>query len=174
MPDDTKTIGLPPRPTDDAPGDAVPDLGRARVKNLLGLVSPVANLGMVPYAPPEERWVGLGGGFILCGLAAWGWWTDTAWGWQVGLGLHYALVLLGLLHPLWPIAPAKLWVGFGKLIGLVMEWPIFGGIYYLVVTPTALLVRLFSGDPLQRKAAPEESYWQEHVPPAKERYKRQF
>ena len=171
---DTPTIGLPPLRDDTPPVPTQGDLMAARAKNLLGLVSPVANLGMVPYAAPETRWVGVGAGFVFLGLAAWGWFSLVDWALQLGLVGHYAMVLLGLLHPLWPLAPAKAWVAFGTLLGHVMAYPIFGGLFYLVVSPIALIVRATSGDPLSRKAPPSESYWQEHEPPGRERYQRQF
>jgi hypothetical protein len=171
--DTREGIGLPKPPEPGSKEPTAADLNRQRVRNLLGLVTPVANLGMLPYAPPEERWVGVGAGVIFCGLAVWGWATGTAWAWQFGLGAHSALVLLGLLNPLWPIGPARVWVLFGMGLGWFMQWPIFGGIYYLVVTPTAWLVRLFKGDPLEFDN-PDGSYWLDHVPPDKERYERQF
>ena len=88
--------------------------------------------------------------------------------------MHYALVLLGLLHPLWVEYPAKAWMAFGKAVGHVMSYPLFAILYYFAVTPTALLVRLFGKDPLRLKREDVESYWLPHEPPDHERYKRQF
>ncbi len=168
------SAGLPPRQVDGVRTPGPGDMLRARMVNLLGLFTPIANLGMKPYADAETRWVGVGAGFIFLGGALWGYLTGRAWALQGGVAGHYVLVLIGLIHPMLILGPAKLWIEFGKLLGLIMQWPIFGGIYYLVVTPLALIVRATSGDPLRRKAPPEGSYWTEHTPPAKEQYERQF
>ena len=92
----------------------------------------------------------------------------------VGASLHYCLVLLGLLHPRLPEIPARLWLGFGVLLGKVMVYPIFTALYLLAVTPTALFVRLTGRDPLARKAPPRDSYWVDREPVPVERYERQF
>jgi len=147
---------------------------KARLLNLLGLVSPAANLGMVRVSPKELRYVGLVFGVALWAAAFWGWWQSVTWLIYAALGAHAALVLLGLLNPHWPEGPARAWVGFGKLLGVIFAVPMFTLLYVLVVTPTALLVRLFGKDPLDRGAEPAESYWQDHAPHPRERFERQF
>ena len=49
-------------------------------------------------------------------------------------------------------------------------------VYYLVVTPIGLLMRLFGRDPMRRKFDPSATtYWQPHESPDEpERYFRQF
>lgn len=61
-------------------------------------------------------------------------------------------------------------------IGLVMSYLILGVIYYLVITPTGLILRLFGHDPLARRFDPDrESYWTEREEPDKvDRYFQQF
>jgi hypothetical protein len=70
--------------------------------------------------------------------------------------------------------PGRLWIGFGMLLGKVVAVPLFAVLYYLVVTPTAVLVRLFVGDPLKRRAPPQASYWIDRDPVPPERFERQF
>jgi hypothetical protein len=167
------TIGLPA-------DESVPrspstgDLWAARGLNLFGLVSPVANLGMVQWSPKELRWIGVGAGVVAALAIGWGEFTHRpAVQWAAG-GLHYALVLLGLIHPRLPEYPARLWIGFGRLLGKVMGVPIFVLLYLLAVTPTALVVRMFGRDPLERNAPPKDSYWIDREPVSVERYERQF
>ena len=45
-------------------------------------------------------------------------------------------------------------------IGYLITLVLMGVVFYLVITPTGLLMRLFGRDPLSRKFHPEaESYW---------------
>ena len=170
---ETSQIGLPPR-EDEGPGPTSQDLWMARGLNVFGLVSPAANLGMIRWSPKDVRWFGVGVG-VACGIAlVYAWHADVAWLQSLAFWMHYGMVFLGLVHPLWPEVVAKAWNRFGLLIGKVMTFPIFALVYYLFVTPTALAVRVFGKDPLDRKGAPADSYWTDHEPPSKERYERQF
>lgn len=172
--DDDEPIGLPPRK--EAPRtDVTPvALWKARGVNLFGLVSPAANLGLVFVAPKARRWFGFGAG-VVCAIAIlWATSRDRPGVMWIAAGVHYALVLAGLLHPLWVVKVANVWIGFGEILGKVFVYPVFGLIYYGVVTPTALLMRAFGKDPLSRKAPPSETYWVPHEPPGRERYERQF
>lgn len=148
--------------------------GGARVLNLAGLVSPVANLGMTRTAPADLRWFGVGAGVVLCGGAAVAWRGGHETAAAILVAAHYALVLTGLLNPHIPEAVGRAWTSFGHALGKVMSYPIFAALYFLVLTPTALLVRLFSGDPLKRRAPRAESYWVDRKASPRERFERQF
>jgi hypothetical protein len=72
-------------------------------------------------------------------------------------------VYLGMAYATWPI-------------GLVMSFLLLAAVYYLVLSPTGLLMRAFGYDPLRRsKRTGAESYW---VPresgQAPDRYFRQY
>jgi hypothetical protein len=165
-------VPAPERET--APEAAPADLGRARVLNLLGLVTPLANLGMLRVAPPDLRWFGVGAGVVLSAFAALSWWRGNLWLAGAAAAAHVALVLIGLVNPRLPEVPGRLWIGFGMALGKVMTVPLFAILYFLVVTPTAMLVRLFVGDPLKRRAPPQASYWIDRAPVPPERFERQF
>lgn len=52
------------------------------------------------------------------------------------------------------------WVAFGKGIGWVVSHVIMTLIYFAVLTPIALIMRLFGHDPLRLRPDPGlESYW---------------
>jgi len=157
-----------------AGSDSPEAVARARVLNLFGLFTPVANLGMTRTAPADLRWFGVGAGVVLL-LGTW-LASRNHHPWVAGsfAAAHVALVLLGLLNPRLPEVPGRWWTKFGELMGKAMAYPIFALIYYVAVTPTALLVRLFGTDPLRRKAPPQESYWIVREPAPKERFERQF
>ncbi len=62
-------------------------------------------------------------------------------------------------------------------IGFAVSHLVLAVVYYLVVTPAGLLLRLFRYDPMQRRLDPEaESYWQVRERPTDDerRYFRQF
>ena len=61
-------------------------------------------------------------------------------------------------------------------IGFVVSHLILGVVYYFVVAPTGLLMRLFGHDPLHRRFdANAKSYWvPRETPPDMKRYFRQF
>lgn len=159
-------------PTDPAPTQS--DLMGGRLLNVFGLFSPVANVALLQFAPKEIRWMGVGAGVILWLVGGWAAVVDVTWLQRLAFGLHYVLVLLGLIDPRWPITPFRWWNAFGHLLGRIFAVPIFILMYVLAVTPLALIMRALGKDPLQRKAPPEESYWVDHTPPPREKLERQF
>jgi hypothetical protein len=84
--------------------------------------------------------------------------------------------LVGYLRPgfLWPVY--ILWMVLAFPIGWTMSHLLLLTVYYLVVTPIGLLMRLFGYDPLQRRFdRSAKSYWVPHDPGADAaRYFKQF
>ena len=92
----------------------------------------------------------------------------------LGLGL-----VAGLLAWLAPGAVRPLYVGLLCItapIGFVLSYVILGVLFYLVITPLGLMLRLVRYDPLKREFEREaETYWVEVEPRAStESYFRQF
>ena len=52
-----------------------------------------------------------------------------------------------------------LWMKFGLLLGKIISPIILGMIYYLVVTPISLLLKIFGKDILNLKRNNSKSYW---------------
>ena len=67
----------------------------------------------------------------------------------------------------------KLWFKFGLLLGRVISPLIMGIIFFLVVTPTALIMRIIGKDLLSLKFNNKKSYWIEKTGP-KSKMKDQF
>ena len=67
----------------------------------------------------------------------------------------------------------KLWFKFGLLLGKVISPIIMGIIFFLVVTPTALIMRIIGKDLLSLKFNNKKSYWIEKTGP-KSKMKDQF
>lgn len=59
------------------------------------------------------------------------------------------------------LAPAnRLWLEFGKRLHVVTSLIVLGAMYFLVLTPLALLLRAFGGDRLRlKRARGTGSYW---------------
>lgn len=77
--------------------------------------------------------------------------------WAVSISLIF--LILGVLNSkiLGPLN--KIWFKFGIFLGNFMAPIIMGVIYFLVVTPTGILVRLFKKDLLSLKMNDKKTYW---------------
>ena len=75
--------------------------------------------------------------------------------------LAMSLIRPGLLHPL-----NRIWFRFGMLLHRVVNPLILGLIFYLSVTPVALIMRVLGKDPLRLKFdRGAQSYWLDRDPP---------
>jgi hypothetical protein len=75
--------------------------------------------------------------------------------------LALALAIPTALHPL-----NRAWAAFGLLLHEIVTPIIMGAIFFLVVTPISLLMRLFGKVPMQLRFDPRaSSYWIERNPP---------
>ncbi len=88
-------------------------------------------------------------------------------------------ILSGLFSLLAPRANLPLYVGttlFAFPIGFVLSYVILGTLFYLVITPVGLLVRLAGRDPMGRRFARDaSSYWVDaRSARSKESYFKQF
>lgn len=95
--------------------------------------------------------------------------------WAAGVAaafLAVALLAPRLLRPL-----NVVWFKFGMLLHKVVNPVVMGLLFFVAITPIALLMRLAGKDPLHRAFdADAESYWIERAPPgpAPETMKQQF
>ena len=82
-------------------------------------------------------------------------------------------LLLGLLNSKILSPLNKLWFKFGIFLGKLISPLIIGIIFFLVVTPIGLIMRLFGKDVLNLKYNKNHSYWIEKNGP-KSKMKNQF
>ena len=88
--------------------------------------------------------------------------------------ISFLFLFLGLLNSKILTPLNKLWFKFGILLGKIISPIIMGIIFFLVVTPIGLLMRLFGKDVLNLKFNKKESsYWIEKVG-LKSKMKNQF
>jgi hypothetical protein len=84
-----------------------------------------------PLEAPNPYW--------LAGAAAW---------------LAAALLVPGWLAPLY-----RGWMAFGHALGWINAKILLTLVFFLIVTPVALALKLFGHDPLARRLAHRGSYW---------------
>ena len=82
-------------------------------------------------------------------------------------------LVLGLLNSKFLNPFNKLWFKFGIILGKIISPLIMGIIFFLVVTPTVLIMRLLRKDILSLKYNQNNSYWIEKKGP-KSKMKNQF
>ena len=82
-------------------------------------------------------------------------------------------LILGLINSKVLTPLNKLWFELGLLLGKVISPLIMGIIFFLVVTPTALIMRIIGKDLLNLKFNNKKSYWIEKTGP-KSKMKNQF
>jgi len=90
-----------------------------------------------------------------------------------------ASVVCGLLSLTSPKALSplnKAWFYLGKWIGKIVSPIVFGIIFFLILTPVAMLTRLFGRDELRLKRRATNSYWINRTSPivAAHSFKNQF
>ncbi len=69
-------------------------------------------------------------------------------------------VLLGLVRPSWMRVVYIVWMAAAFPISWLLAHVLFAGLYYGVVTPIGLVLRMFGYDPLKRRFdATAETYW---------------
>lgn len=81
------------------------------------------------------------------------------------LGVAALLLTAALVRPLWLHPLNRAWTKLGVLMGRIVTPIVTGLLFFLIVTPVALLLRLLGKDPLRRAADPDAaSYWIERRP----------
>ena len=74
------------------------------------------------------------------------------------LGLSFIFLIITFIRPNLFTPLNKLWIQFGILLGKVISPIVMGLVFFFVVTPIGILVRLFKKDVMGLKKK-ETSYW---------------
>ena len=142
----------------------------------------------IDWTPPRKTLTGFGwaGLFMLPAIGALIWWRGGFLFWSfpdsaqtvffVLLGLGVFGALCSLLEPRGNLPLYWLLLAVGIPIAFVLNFVIFGLLFYGMITPLGLFFHLIGRDALQRKLDPEaETYWQDHEAPRDvSRYFKQF
>lgn len=87
--------------------------------------------------------------------------------------ISFIFLILGLLNSKFLTPLNKIWFKFGILLGKIVSPLIMGAIFFLVVTPIGIIMRLIGKDVLNLKYNKNKSYWIENNSP-KSKMKNQF
>lgn len=113
----------------------------------------------------SDRSFGLIFAAVGLGLGALSLYRGNPWGYA----LLAAAAVMGSLALLAPqvLGPAnRLWLRFGALLSRVTTPVVMGFVFFVLLTPVAILRRMLGGDPLHRKRdATARSYWTPRDPP---------
>ena len=80
--------------------------------------------------------------------------------WFLALALIFGL--WGMLLPRWLAPLYKIWMTLAIVMGAIMARVLLTILYYLVVTPIGLTMRLLGKDILDIKMKDRDSYWHQH------------
>jgi len=113
---------------------------------------------------------------VLLLAGGWLWWKGAStWPWAAGAAALFAgcgLAVPAVLRPVY-----RAWMIFAVILGWVMTRVILTLVFYLVLTPIALLGRAFGEQFLHLKKSPgSTSYWVRRTGPPRHKsdYERQF
>ena len=82
------------------------------------------------------------------------------------LGLTVLFTILSLVKPSWLGPLNRLWMAFGRLLHSVISPIVLAAMFFVVVTPTGLLMRALGKDILRLRTDPNTaSYWIPRIPP---------
>lgn len=87
--------------------------------------------------------------------------------------ISFIFLALGLINSKFLTPLNKLWFRFGILLGKLVSPLIMGIIFFIVVTPIGIIMRLFKKDLLNLKNNKKETYWIEKTGP-KSKMRNQF
>ncbi len=100
--------------------------------------------------------------------------SESGYVWMI---VGAVLAVTRLIRPLFKTI-YSLWLGFSVILGYFISRALLTIIFFLVLTPTGLIMRLVGKDPMDRKWDPAaESYWIKREDGAStnlERYEKQF
>lgn len=114
---------------------------------------------------------------VFTGVGIYGYfqaWAQTLWMACLAIAILFALV--SLLAHRWLTPLNKAWFVLGQLMGAIVSPIVLGIIFFLLLTPVALITRLFGRDELLLKRSSAESYWIDRTPsgPEPDSFKNQF
>ena len=115
---------------------------------------------------PSDRSFGFTFVVFFALVAAWQIWVGRAVVAAFLTGFSAAILVVTLVRP-HTLAPAnRAWMRFGALLHHIVNPIVLGAMYYGVITPFGLVMRLFRYDPMKRRFdRSARTYWIDRTPP---------
>ncbi|MCP5230618.1 MAG: hypothetical protein H6948_00745 [Zoogloeaceae bacterium] len=110
---------------------------------------------------PSNRSFGLLFTVVFSVVGTWRFVRGDEWSYYVWFGIAAVFLILGLANAgiLTPLN--RLWMRFGLLLGMIVSPIVLGVIYFVMIAPIGILMRLFGRDPMKRQLEPDaETYWE--------------
>ena len=110
-------------------------------------------------------------------MAAYAWFSGYSTQWvQIWLVISGIFLAFALLFPVALTLFNKMWFALGLLLGKVVSPIVLGVLFFILITPVAIGMRLFGRDALLIKKRTVSSYWIDRDPPGPkpESFKDQF
>jgi hypothetical protein len=114
----------------------------------------------------------VGGIFGLIGLWPMVWRQQSPRPWAVALGV--ALVVPGLVAPRILSPVYRAWMKLAEALAWINTRILLGLVFYVVVTPIGIVMRMLGRDPMRRRLAPNDEYRIRRVPRPATHMLRQF
>ncbi len=113
---------------------------------------------------------------IPSAIGAWQLWKGNSGGW-IWIAVGAVLVISRLFPPLFRRI-YRLWIGFSVVLGFFVSRILLTIIFFVVITPTGIIMKLMGKDPMDRKFDPKvTSYWkrkEQTEESSVQRYEKQF
>ena len=117
-------------------------------------------------ALPTDRKFGVFAATILAVLAAWSFHRHRMTAAQLLAALSAVTALLAVVRPGVLHLPNRGWMGLGLLLNKVTSPIILGLVFFLVITPVGLALRLAGRDELRLRRPAAGSHWIRRAAPA--------
>jgi hypothetical protein len=115
---------------------------------------------------PSDRSFGFTFVVVFALLAVWQAWTGHVAIALFFTGLSAATLFVALWRPALLNSLNRAWMKLGALLHRIVSPVVLGGMYFLVITPFGIVMRLAGRDALQRRLDPKaRSYWVKRDPP---------
>src|SRR5262245_4217574 len=109
---------------------------------------------------PSERSFGFTSSGVFCAFGVWLLWSGDALGGAGLLGLAGTFLIATLARPRLLAPVNRIWSRIGELLHAVVSPIVMATLFYGVLTPIGLLLRMAGHDPLHRRMDPQaRSYW---------------
>jgi hypothetical protein len=99
---------------------------------------------------------------LLWAYAYWKVWTEVA---ITGIIFSALFSVTTLVAPHLLTTLNRLWFGLGLMLGKMVSPIVLGVIFFMLITPISLIMRMFGRDELKMKKRSVDSYWVNRSPP---------
>lgn len=95
---------------------------------------------------------------LVCGIGIWLAWTGGA---HAGYWISAAGMLAAItaIYPRVWLGVLRVWMPVAHLLGRINTYFLLGAVFFLMIVPMGLMVRLFKHDPLRLRGLHDDSAW---------------